>query len=382
MKNLVLKTIAIVSASLFFIISDSDVTEAAPIKLEHRTEHMESDTTRQVRTIKLPFFYGVKSVTVNNGTIEYSMNGDKMTIIADNGTWNPYQYSQYVTDSRTGSSSSFPSTIYYSRDKYTGNLYAVGGSYVISGEYIPSHSKQATDSKPGWGESYWACFEHGNGYYGWSKTGDAGTDQRAPIWYDDGVYSGWLYRSGYTTHRSDPPPSAIYGSCDETTAGSTYTQRTEHTGYWSGTVTKPPVDTRVWQQDYAGTVYKGGTYYIVDIEYYSFTFDPMVDHTEKWKEYHRQLGHPNEYFYSGEKFILKADVNDIYDVQSVTVNFIGEQVNGNMLRLSTELSPLSGYTDKYIGELYDSSMSKPETFLKPTVDDSEKSVYFCLLLYG
>ncbi|MDK8746839.1 MULTISPECIES: CARDB domain-containing protein [Bacilli] len=79
-----------------------------------------------------------------------------------------------------------------------------------------------------------------------------------------------------------------------------------------------------------------------------------VEHTDKWRLIHEQLGSSENQFFSGEKFILSAAVTD-HPIDYVTVQFIGSQINGSILDKTINL--LQNPHPIYTGEFYDISMS-------------------------
>ncbi|WP_066412845.1 hypothetical protein [Sutcliffiella cohnii] len=91
------------------------------------------------------------------------------------------------------------------------------------------------------------------------------------------------------------------------------------------------------------------------------TLTGKVLHTQEWQERHEKEGNQPHEFYSGEVFVLEADITD-YPVEYVTVDFEGEQINGNIYTKSIIL-----YYDSpglFKGELYEPEFSKEGTLLK------------------
>lgn len=91
------------------------------------------------------------------------------------------------------------------------------------------------------------------------------------------------------------------------------------------------------------------------------TITGFVDHTEKWKEIHGKLGHAPEQFYSGERFMLRAEVTD-HVIDEVTVEFSGLQVNGQVLNLLTPLR--EDRVSYWSHSLYAESMTNARTRLQ------------------
>lgn len=85
-----------------------------------------------------------------------------------------------------------------------------------------------------------------------------------------------------------------------------------------------------------------------------------VHHTSKWEQIHSELNNPTNVFYSGEQFLLEANVTD-YPIQKVRVIFEGKQITGDKLLLEENL--LSNHPN-YYGMIYDSTMSDPDERLE------------------
>lgn len=89
----------------------------------------------------------------------------------------------------------------------------------------------------------------------------------------------------------------------------------------------------------------------------------QVSHTDNWLEIHKTQGNnSNVEFYSGEKFMLEADVT-VHDIESVRVYFEGEQVNGGTLNLTTDLSQVGPQSKIWNGSLSDNRMVEVKTKL-------------------
>jgi hypothetical protein len=86
-----------------------------------------------------------------------------------------------------------------------------------------------------------------------------------------------------------------------------------------------------------------------------------VKHTDEWLEKHLQAGNALNMFYSGEKFILEADVT-AYPVDYVTVDFKGTQNNGNTFTQQVPLVKQS--STLYKGAIFDEQFSIGDTTLK------------------
>ena len=90
-----------------------------------------------------------------------------------------------------------------------------------------------------------------------------------------------------------------------------------------------------------------------------------VQHTPQWKKLHNTAGDPPEAFYSGETFLLSAQVTN-HPIQSVQVEFIGDQINGNQIDLTKDLTADPFPT--YVGQLYDPRFSDPQQLLSKGTD--------------
>jgi hypothetical protein len=144
---------------------------------------------------------------------------------------------------------------YYDDGTYSGWL----SEYVYSGTYIPPQSKMAYHTEPGESHTYYICDE---ATWGWKITWGWTTDKGQTWSYSDAEgYSGTLYRYLTTKDYEDHYPT---GSCKP---GEDFDQERKFTAYFSGVVTKPAVDTRVYRyhgyayavvSDPSGSHYAGG----------------------------------------------------------------------------------------------------------------------------
>ena len=372
-----MKKVLLLIGLLFFAFSYFQSSVSAYESKNEYINFPENTQRTRTKTVQLPFVDSIQSVTVDNGNVSYDLNGDMMTLTVSNGDWvnreayyDPEKYSKYATTSRTSSSSSFPSSISHSSDGHSGTISKSGSSYVISGSYTPSDSKvvERIDSSTSTGYS-WVDYKCSDG--SWVRVDSYKTADKGSRSYNSGGYSGTLY---YVDHWSIRSYDQRTSNCSD---GDTARWHNENNILFRGTVTKPAVDTRTWKQDYSGTIYKGGTSYRnhtyayeVVVSYEEHTLTGSVYHTNKWKNYHDSLSHPSDYFYSGEKFLLLADVNNLYEISSVHVDFIGKRIDGAFLELDTLLTERYTGSRLYDGMIYDSSMSDPKTLL-----DNE-DVYF------
>lgn len=109
------------------------------------------------------------------------------------------------------------------------------------------------------------------------------------------------------------------------------------------------------------------------IEVRNLTIKGSVSHTPEWERIHINLGHEPDQFYSGEVFLLSADIVD-YPLDKVEVEFLGKQVTNNTLNLKsllTEITPI-----KWEGRLYDESMSEPKTRLSDGTVTFQFNAYY------
>ncbi|MDE5055295.1 PKD domain-containing protein [Niallia taxi] len=86
-----------------------------------------------------------------------------------------------------------------------------------------------------------------------------------------------------------------------------------------------------------------------------------VNHTEDWLNKHNESGHSLDKFYSGEKFLLQADVSS-YPVEYVKTTLIAEQTDNTPIKITKTLSKLSDII--YDGFIYDERHQKYPTNLK------------------
>jgi len=205
------------------------------------------DNTAQAQstTVTIPNLKSVDAISVNTGTVTKSVSGNTITINCSGGASvrsSQSTPSQPANDSRTSGSNSFPSSIPYNSGGYSGTLYTNGLSFVASGSYYPGDSKTATGSQ--------SCTVSRDYTYlsgGWTATSGVYNNAPGSIPYNSGGYSGTL---SLTSVSGNPPAKTGSG-----TLGDTVTMSTAGTASYSGTVSSPSSDTRVWQQNYSGTVY-------------------------------------------------------------------------------------------------------------------------------
>ncbi|MBP1999097.1 RHS repeat-associated protein [Paenibacillus shirakamiensis] len=154
-----------------------------------------------------------------------------------------------IKDSRTSSSNSFPSSIFYTSNGLGGTLYQDGAAVVTSGSYQATQSRTESTS----------CTNAQQGKYDkngvWSPTE---SDHPCPtsISYNSGGFSGTLNRVDTNQTKACPSPSK---------ASATYTCTVTYVASYKGDVTKPGYDTRQYKQNYKGTITKPS--YTTDTKY-------------------------------------------------------------------------------------------------------------------
>ena len=251
----------------------------------------------------------VVSVTVDTGQVTYTISGNTINLTTDNGNiintlYNSTKYSKTATGYSTNTSNSFSVTYNYNDGSYVGTLTKNGVSYVISGSYTPQDSKTATDSRStvvgGSAGSLPSSVGYNVGGYSGTliKSGSATVisgsytppDSMTFDYnnYYDGPYiytvtkyrlSGCSYTYYGDLSMSSFPSSVYYNSGgyvgslslvdynwtnwvwamhyhDNQYDVKTFHDRAHAYGMYVGTVTKPAVDTRIWQQNYSGIVTK------------------------------------------------------------------------------------------------------------------------------
>lgn len=87
----------------------------------------------------------------------------------------------------------------------------------------------------------------------------------------------------------------------------------------------------------------------------------FVSHTPDWKAIHEANGHDENQYFAGEVFKTKAVVTN-HVIDSVTVEFIGEQINNETLRFTEEMFP--NPHPIYIADVFKEDMGAPDTRLK------------------
>ncbi|SKC86811.1 immunoglobulin-like domain-containing protein, partial [Maledivibacter halophilus] len=292
----------------------------------------ESSARSRSKTVTIPNLQNVVGVKVDTGNVNFSVSGENITVNTSGGSYSSRsyssrKYSKTVSDSRTSSSSSFPSTISYDSGGYSGTLSKSGSanSRVVSGS--PADSKTVTDSISVTSKTYdeWSASRSRWVFVEYWRSNDPKT-----ITYKDGTYSGTLQRSVTTNqqYKTYTYPSDPYD-------GQIFIRKTgSWTRHYSGKVTKP--DTRVYEytQNYNGRVYKGGYNY-----YYKYTvtieyLDNQVPNVS--------ISQPTENEYFGKKeghnnILLEGKVNDDDIGDEITVKYTLHHIDS--------ATNLAGHTD-------------------------------------
>lgn len=291
------------------------------------------------KTITIPNLGEVNRISVNTGTVSYTTSGDHLTVQVRGGEWvsrdtytDPHKYSKTVAQSRTNNKNSFPNSIGYSDGAgYSGTLTKSGSSKVISGSYTPEQTKNVTEKTSVNREDYFK-YLGGGSWTTYSYTSPPLTTPTASKTYSKSGYKGTLKKSyiNMTNERHIDPSHPQKGK---------YYARYSYTSHYeySGTVTKPAVDTRVWQQNYSGTVYKAGKSYrnyqyayTVTVTYtLNHQLDAQVLHTQKWAD-KLNVSRSNSNFRAGENFVVMAQTsNDATKVVAIPPNLIENRINLN-----------------------------------------------------
>ncbi|MFD2329461.1 RHS repeat-associated core domain-containing protein [Cohnella sp. GCM10020058] len=150
----------------------------------------------------------------------------------------------YISDVRSSSiisssTSSFPNSVSYNSDGYTGTLFKKGSPTLNSGEYKNAETKPKSD----------ICTNAIPGIYNssgnWVATGTGNSCPSSIDYSDADGFSGTLSRGDTTNPKPCSSPGTPGYICTKT-----------YIANYSGNVTRPAKDTRNWKQDYEGTVGK------------------------------------------------------------------------------------------------------------------------------
>ena len=225
--------------------------EAAPITKTMTVTFPESTTRNRNQTVTIPNLKSVIRVTVNTGNVSHTVNGEKVTVNVSNGvitrkvqtggSYTPAD-SKIATDSRQtsagGNPASLPASLSYNSGGYSGTLNKSGNATVINGSPAGDViARRKGVSRDGWltvassvpMESYWEINTS-------TESGTLYKDPGSQDWDTKEVDGERLYRAY---------------------------------AYYSGTLTKS--DTRVWKQNYSGSVTKPAEDTRTYAYYYAYT---------------------------------------------------------------------------------------------------------------
>lgn len=319
------------STGLFGVGFIGDIVYAGSIR---DVNFYESTNNDRYETVTLPGLNRILNVTVdNNGVVNYEVNGENVKLHVFGGSVSrkdpPGESASKIIYNNVDK---FESIIFHKDDTsgYSGDLYKIGNSYLAGGQLIPAVSKNAemtvTNTTDSFDDTY--SYSDTDGFKGTLNKSGPVTDISHPevvhkkdiidkeyynthtwyydankkllfeewswdnsndhstIQYDDGEYKGTLKQTRYSPSPiSDFEPashfsnsSVRYKRWDKTTGYYTGTVTKvilpAYTGYiqkYTGTVTKDAKDTRIWAQNYSGTIYAANTTsyykYNVKIEY-------------------------------------------------------------------------------------------------------------------
>jgi hypothetical protein len=291
----------------------------------------ESTARTQTQSLTIPKLKSVKSVTVNTGTVTYSVsdqtitfqlqNGSVSRTVQTGGSYTPAD-SKTVTESRTSSSNNLPSSIPYNSGGYSGTLYGQGITQtVISGS--AGGSKTVTETR-----TYEASvFEAGN----WDQVYAAAlAGLPSNISYNNGGYTGTLKKT-----------SAKIISQRTKKSGDSTTFYATAEGTYSGTVTKP--DTRVYQysQNYSGIVTKPASDTRTYEYYYQYTV--TVDYVDNSSPTLTLSTDDNQTLSEGNSLQIKGNATDADANNNVVIKC---QINNGPIRnigsgVSDGVTPIS-----------------------------------------
>lgn len=272
-------------------------------------EFSESSSSDRTNTFTIDNLIDVESISVDNGDVDYKIEGDKLIVTVKNGNvrnvYNDKKYSRREIDADTSRSNSFSNSLPYNYDGYTGTLYKNGSSYVISGSYTPSATKQATDYRTSSSDSFSSSMSYNSGGYTGTLSRNGSSyvytgsytptsskearkyiplTGRAHLTWSNGSWTYYIeYDTTKTYNYSDAEgyrgtlkycvlgdqknpwgiwsyynPERYLKDWMESNKGSYEGEKRTlsggHDGEFNGTVTRPASDTRMWRQDYSGTV--------------------------------------------------------------------------------------------------------------------------------
>lgn len=219
----------------------------------------ESINQTQDQTFTIPGMTKFNSVTANTGIVTVvNVSGNQIAVRVINGTKTKTEQTgggYTPSDSKTVTNQASSN---YNSGGYSGTL----TRYLYSGSYTPADSKtvsvQSTHSR---------STQYIRTSSGWSIMYDNGPAP-STMSYNSGGYSGTL-----TTGGTGATNVRYEGDTNSTTIGASYWHFRDFNNTYTGTVTKPAVDTEVYR--YKGTVTKPAvdTRTYTDYYQYSLTFD-------------------------------------------------------------------------------------------------------------
>ena len=359
----------------------------------------------QNKLVTLPTGAMVTGATTDNGSVSIVKSGSQYQVSVSGGNstgsvYNPYKFSQYATESRTSSSTSFVNSIAYNSEGYTGTLYKNGGVYQSSGSYTPADSQYVTAQTSSYYNSggysgslssyvYSGSYtpeasQYISSYLGLSDSGYCDTrmgdnwqrckdalNYPSQVYYSSGGYSGNLsyfnyeywqspnYSSGNGHLRFDWTRKWFY-------RGTVYKPAVDTRVYrYQGYVYRPESDTRRYTQNYAGTAYSGGydpTYaYTVTVHYFVDTEAPTGNLTYT----------PNEW--TKERVMIR--LSDIVDVGGAGYEYV--RLPNGTISTDTNVEYLVKENGDYVFELQDKSGNVGELIAEVrNIDRSMPVIHF------
>lgn len=213
-------------------------------------EFDESKTKERSQSISLPSnYYSMIGATVDTGNVDYSVNGNSVTITVNDGEVYGQETVTKTTEGIkkiTQRSSTFSDTYFYEDNGYSGFLEKDGPVSKTLRSGSASGSKKVTGTNTGTKQAY-----YGNSKDLTKWEFQAWGNFNFPSYsYDSGGYKGELSEVSRTLISSTPLPSRKPTIRDSFTV--THTYRVSH----AGTVTKPDTRTYNYSQDYKGKVSK------------------------------------------------------------------------------------------------------------------------------
>lgn len=198
-------------------------------------EFPESTEQNRTQTITIPGLIRVKNVSVDTGRVNYTVNGDEITLTVSGGTPSRTDTPSKVVNEKRGpqDSPNFPSSISYDDGEYSGTLYKDGEAYedgtrLDRKTVTVSYGRQSSTSFPVTYEynvnGYTGTLYKDGGYYrdGTRYSYKYVTRTRGPqestsfpdrIYVSEGGYSGYISKSGsyYLSRTEERPDSKFIG---------------------------------------------------------------------------------------------------------------------------------------------------------------------------